>query len=258
MSNVFERTEKKYILDASQRSFILNELRDRMRPDAFGESTIRNIYYDTYDFRLARKSIEKPFYKEKLRVRSYKKVTADEKVFVELKKKYNGIVYKRRTKMTERKVERFLHGEPDPERSSQIDKEILYFCKKYGTIQPQVFLSYDREAYFSKTDPDLRISFDKNIRWRTDALSLREDPGGRDILVDGVSIMEIKAAGAMPLWLVDILNRSKARNVSFSKYGTAYRIMLMEGSLEYLRNLQTGNVLIPGRLITGREAAAYA
>ena len=107
MGNVFERTEKKYILNASQRQFIEAELRTRMTPDSHGESTIRNIYYDTNDFRLARHSIEKPLYKEKLRVRSYKKVTGEEKVFVELKKKYKGVVYKRRTTMPEKTRSRF-------------------------------------------------------------------------------------------------------------------------------------------------------
>lgn len=258
MGNVFERAELKYLLSASQRAIVENELHDLMIPDPHGESTIRNIYYDTYDFRLARRSVEKPVYKEKLRVRSYKKVTGEEKVFVELKKKYDGIVYKRRTEMPEKDVEGFLTGLNGTKDFDQIQKEILCFCRTYGSVRPRVFLSYERSAFFDRTDPDLRISFDRNIRWRTTGLSLTKDPGGRDILDDGMSIMEIKAAGAMPLWLVDILNRAKAAKTSFSKYGTAYQTMLLEGSLKYIKDLRTYRIILPGDVLTGREAAAYA
>ena len=258
MANIFERVEKKYMVNARQRKFIEDELLYRMTPDPHGRSTIRNIYYDTYDYRLARRSAEKPLYKEKLRVRSYKTVSGDDEVFVELKKKYNGVVYKRRTTVTEKDVERFLREGTAPGESDQIKKEIRYFCDIYSSIQPKVYLSYDRTAYFGKDDPDLRISFDRNIKWRTTGLSLTEEPGGRDILEEGLSIMEVKAAGAMPLWLVDILNRSEAKKGSFSKYGTAYQTMLAEGSLEYLQDLRRGVRLPAGRAITGREAAAYA
>lgn len=263
MGNVFERTEKKYILNAAQRELLENELRLRMTPDAYGESTIRNIYYDTSDFRLARHSIEKPVYKEKLRVRSYKKVTDGDEVFVELKKKYKGIVYKRRTRMPEKEAMAFL---ADPcgfrgsssDSSRQIQNEIGYFCQMYSSICPKVFLSYDRTAYFGREDPDLRISFDRNILWRTDGLSLRTDPGGRPVLDPEMSIMEIKACGAMPLWLTGLLAQANAAMSSFSKYGTVYQILLAEGRLTYLRNL-IRNPRIPSEtIITGKEITVYA
>ena len=128
----------------------------------------------------------------------------------------------------------------------------------YPGIRPQVFLSYDRTAYFGADDPDLRISFDTNILWRTTNLSLTKSLGGRSILEEGMSILEIKTAGAMPLWLVDILNRAEAVKTSFSKYGTAYQTMLLEGSLVFLNNLKSKTRIPAERVLTGKEITAYA
>ena len=237
MADIFERYEKKYLLNREQRAFLEAALREVMKIDPFGRSTIRNLYYDTPDYRLIRKSLEKPVYKEKLRVRSYRKVSGDDEVFVELKKKYDGIVYKRRVSMPEKEAMRCLREGAFPGDRNQICRELNYFVKLYGGLQPRVYLNYDRIAYFGKEDPNLRISFDTNIQWRTGDLSLCSEPGGRQILQEGESLMEIKAAGAMPLWLVELMNRAKVQPASISKYGTAYRTMLLENSLDYLKNL---------------------
>jgi len=227
-NTIFKRYEYKYLLNRAQRRYVEDHLAGRMRPDQYGETTICNVYYDTPDYRLIRKSIEKPVYKEKLRLRSYGRATEDGTVFLELKKKYDGIVYKRRISLKESEAEQYLSGEAPLPKSGQIEREIDYFRWYYGTLQPAMYLCYDRIAWYSADDPNLRITFDRNIRFRQGDHSLESLPGGRQLLDVGQSLMEIKVAGAMPLWLVDILNEANIRKTPFSKYGKAYSILLEE------------------------------
>ena len=224
--SIFKRHELKYLVDARQRACVETAFSGRMIPDEHGESTICNIYYDTPDYRLIRRSLEKPVYKEKLRLRSYGMVDDDTKTFLELKKKYKGVVYKRRISIEYDEAYRILGEGGRLDGKSQIEREINYFLDYYGDIVPAVYLCYDRTAYFAEEDTDLRITFDRNILWRTEDIDLRSEPGGQPILDEGYSLMEIKAAGAMPLWLVEILNENCIRQTSFSKYGMAYMTML--------------------------------
>ena len=225
-AEVFQRHEIKFLTDSTQRRFLEDILAGRMVPDAHGESTICNVYYDTPNYRLIRRSLEKPVYKEKIRVRSYGTASKDDTVFLELKKKYDGIVYKRRIELKESEAESFLNdcagGNAHLPNPSQIGKEIEYFCRFYGPLLPAVHLCYDRSAFFSKEDPNLRITFDRNIRWSQRGLSLCAPPVGRQLLDPDESLLEIKAADALPLWLVRALDQQNIRQVSFSKYGLAY------------------------------------
>ena len=237
MPDIFKRSEIKYLLTASQRAAVESAMKDHMIPDEHGESTIRNIYFDTPSWQLIRNSIEKPVYKEKLRMRSYKRTSEGDKVFLELKKKFDGIVYKRRIEVREKDFMDYLDGKREFPGKGQIASEIDYFCRFYGKLLPAVYLCYDRCAFFDKDDHDLRITFDRNIRWRTSDVSLTEAEGGTDILEDGMSLMEIKAADAMPLWLVKVLNDNNIRKISFSKYGTAYNKMLGYGHISVMNSL---------------------
>ena len=194
-----------------------------MKPDDYGRTTIRNIYYDTDSFRLIRDSIQKPVYKEKLRVRSYDLATSDSTVFVELKKKYKSVVYKRRVSLTEKEAGDWLGGRSHPKKHSQITDEVDYFLSYYATLHPAVFLSYEREAYFSNAGEDFRITFDENILYRRDGLSLTLPPSGKNILQEGYSLMEIKTSGGIPLWMTRVLSENRIYKTSFSKYGNAYR-----------------------------------
>lgn len=227
-ANTFERHEVKYIVTSAQRGFIERALESLVTADCHGESTICNIYYDTPDFRLVRRSLERPIYKEKLRMRSYGVKRPDEEVFLELKKKYKGLVYKRRIEGREQAFTDYLAGKAEMPVDSQIGREIDYFREFYGELRPAVYLCYDRTAFFAKDDPTLRITFDKSIRFRTCDISLSSAPGGRAILEPGLSLMEIKAADAMPLWLVEALGRAEAKKTSFSKYGRAYEAIMQE------------------------------
>lgn len=220
---VFRRYEVKYLLTAKQKEEILAAMEPHMKPDTYGRTTIRNLYYDTDSYRLARASMEKPIYKEKLRVRSYERVRAGDGVFVELKKKYDGVVYKRRIRIAEEAARAYLDRRKTASVQSQITDEIDYFLDFYQTLSPKVFLSYEREAYFNTEPGELRVTFDENILWRETELSLQKGIYGVAILQPGQALLEIKTPGSIPLWMVRALAGAGAARTSFSKYGCAYR-----------------------------------
>ena len=161
--NIFRRYEIKYILTASQRLDLESEMKGKMGIDKYGRTTIRNIYFDTDDNRLIRTSLDKPEYKEKLRVRSYSRVSEDDDVFVELKKKYESVVYKRRIALPEFEAMDWLAAGGDRPLDTQICKEIDYVRTFYRDLAPKVFLSYEREAYYPVDGSDIRITMDSNI-----------------------------------------------------------------------------------------------
>ena len=223
---VFKRYEIKYIITLKQKQKVLDAMKPYMKLDKYGRTTIRNIYYDTDTYLLIRRSIEKPTYKEKLRIRSYSKVDGDGTVFVELKKKYKHVVYKRRISLPEAEAVKWLSGEKHTEKHTQITNEIDYFMELYGTLHPTVFLSYEREAFYTNDGSDFRVTFDDNILCRQEDLSLQSDVYGTPILPDGKVLMEIKCSGSIPLWMTEVLSREKIYKTSFSKYGTAYRTLI--------------------------------
>ena len=222
---VFQRFELKYMLTSQQREIILQAMAPYMRPDKFGRTTICNLYFDTDDYLLIRRSIEKPAYKEKLRLRSYGKATPDSKTFVEMKRKYNGVVYKRRVSMPEAKAMNWLAG-CQQAADTQIDREINYFLGFYKNLKPRVFLSYERQAYYAKDDSGFRITFDDTILCRQTDLSLCSAAYGTPILPEGKVLMEVKCAGGIPVWLTEVLSREKIYKTSFSKYGTVYQTII--------------------------------
>ena len=223
---VFKRYELKYMLTLEQKGKILKAMEPHMALDKYGLSTIRNLYYDTEDYRLIRRSLEKPLYKEKLRVRSYATAKPDGTVFVELKKKYDKVVYKRRLDMSERDAMAWLSREAACPSDSQIAREIDYFSNHYGNPVPKVFLSYDREAYFDREGSDFRVTFDSDIKSRRTDLSLCSPAYGTPILPEDRVLMELKCSGGIPLWMVSALSEEHIYKTPFSKYGTAYRNLI--------------------------------
>lgn len=224
--STFQRYEIKYLLTQQQKQEILLAMQPYLRLDRYGRTTIRNIYYDTDSYRLIRRSLEKPAYKEKLRIRSYQTAGPDDPVFVELKKKYEKVVYKRRLTLSESQAMKcFRQGLPLPVRS-QIADEIEYFRSYYEGLHPVVFLSYEREAFYALDGSGFRVTFDENILYREDNLSLRSGVYGRPLLGSGETLMEIKTAGGLPLWMSHALNRLRLYQTSFSKYGCAYQDMM--------------------------------
>ncbi|SHI56240.1 VTC domain-containing protein [Dethiosulfatibacter aminovorans DSM 17477] len=218
----FERVEKKYMLSKQKYKKFMKQAGCHITPDKYCRSSILNIYYDTDDYDLIRRSIDKPVYKEKLRLRSYGVPGKKDTVFLEIKKKYDGTVYKRRISLPLRDAVNYLESGIKPEERGQILKELDYFMSFYRP-KAKLFLAYDREAYSVIFDSGLRITFDRNIRSRDYDLSLDKGDYGRPLLDDDIYIMEIKAAGAMPMWLVDILSDMEIYPKSFSKYGNIYK-----------------------------------
>lgn len=227
---VFKRVEKKYLITEQQYQQIIEKVRCHTEPDHHKSRTVFSLYYDTPDHLLIRRSIDKPVYKEKLRLRAYGIPAECSKVFVEIKKKYKKTVYKRRAEMTFADAEFFLNVNKIPEgyqQQRQILNEISWFLRLYRSLAPSMLISYDRAAYYGTENRDLRITFDHNILWRDTQLSPTEGVWGTPLLEEGQFIMEIKTTQAIPLWLADLLAEAKIYPTSFSKYGTAYRQKLL-------------------------------
>ena len=228
----FKRYEKKYLLSAERYPQLMERLLPYLEPDEYHRSSICSIYYDRDDFRLIRHSIERPVYKEKLRVRSYnRQPDVDGPVFVELKKKYKGVVYKRRVMMRGKEAEAWLRGEAPAPEDSQMVREIEWFLHE-NQPHPKVMIACDRVSWRAKDDPELRITFDERIRWREDRLQMDAGSAGTLLLPDGQVLMEIKIPGAAPLWLAHLLSELELFPTSFSKYGTCYKENLL---LEYIK-----------------------
>lgn len=238
---VFKRKEIKYLLSSEERNALLPILEAHMEPNAFAHSSISNLYYDTPDFRMVRRSLEKPMYKEKLRLRSYGMPENTSTVFPEIKKKAMGIVYKRRISLPYQEAVSFLSGQQIASTDTcdgttqqiastdmcdgttrQILHELGWMLASYENLAPRMFLSYERDSYKGVSDPSLRLTLDQDILFRTDRLDLREGAFGEAILLPDQTLMEVKISNAAPLWLAQALSEIGIFPVSFSKYGRAY------------------------------------
>lgn len=223
---VFERQEKKYVLDKRQYTNLTAQLQSYMKPDAYGFNNISSLYFDTDDYKLIRHSLDKPAYKEKLRLRSYGIPKADDTVYLELKKKYQGITYKRRIQLTNREAEQYLKKNICPAQQGQIFQEIDWFVRQHP-LQPKVLINYKRIALTGRENPELRITFDFDLCWRDHNLDLSKGGFGTPLLSPDYRLMEIKTLNAIPCWLSSMLTRLQIYPSSFSKYGYVYQNHLL-------------------------------
>lgn len=221
---IFKRLEKKYLLTKEQYTELMSRIGSELIPDEYHECMVQNIYYDTSEYRLVRASIDKPVYKEKLRLRCYNNVTPEDSGYLEIKKKYEGVVYKRRERMNLKDAMDFVENPPEKP-DTQIGQELAWFVKFYGELKPAMYLNYERLAYLLAYDRTVRITFDSDIRWRTDNVTFFDGPRGELLMSGGEVLMEIKTVGALPISFVRILEELKIFPVSFSKYGAAYKIL---------------------------------
>lgn len=221
--DVFKRCEYKYILTQDEYLKLKEAMKNHMETESdYGVYSIFNLYFDTPTYSLIQHSISKPVYKEKLRLRSYGKVDDDGLVFLELKKKFEGVVYKRRIKLSKKEAMDYLVDGKPLSVTNQISKELDYFIHRFSDLKPKVFLSYDREAYQGKEDRNFRMTFDRNISYRDTNLDLSSNDDAVKIMDDSMLLMEIKTVGSIPFWLVNFLSEHKIYKKSFSKYGTVY------------------------------------
>jgi hypothetical protein len=219
--------EKKYLLTKEQYNQLLNRIEPFMLRDKYGLHTICNIYFDTDNYDLIRISSERPIYKEKLRLRSYGIPSEEDTVFLEIKKKYKGTVYKRRISLRLKDAVNYLEHGIKPCCDNQILHEIDYFIDYYKP-SGKVFIAYDRTAFYGREDASIRITFDQNIRSRTYDLDLSKGDYGQPLIQTPYYLMEIKVPLAMPLWLVHIMSDLNIYPVSFSKYGNIYKQELIQ------------------------------
>ena len=233
--NTFARVEKKFVLDPEQAERVIRALDSHgFRENIFGSPLIQSIYYDTPDFMLTRRSVERPNYKEKLRLRTYGHPDGASPAFVEIKKKLNGIVYKRRTSLPLGQAldavarDRFL-----PE-NGQIGREIEWFIRSYPGLRPAVLIAYERRA-FENPREGLRLTFDANVRFRDRDFDLTRPAEGTRLLPHGGILMEVKVPGAYPLWLADLIWEVGAVPTHFSKVGAAYTDFILPRRREAVR-----------------------
>jgi len=246
----FKRVEKKYLLNEAKYYELLERIEPYMQLDNYGLHTICNVYFDTDNFDLIRTSIEKPAYKEKLRLRSYGVPNEDSKVFLEIKKKFDKVVYKRRIGLTLKEAKEYLAGEKRLPNDGQIEREIDYFVKFYKPVA-KMFIAYDRMAYFGRDDSSIRMTFDKNIRSRNDFIELENGDAGKLLLKNNERLLEIKVAGAFPIWLAAILSELEIYPVSFSKYGNIYK-----NELKKCNNIDLNKAYNYNKKITFRNQVA--
>ena len=237
---VFERKEKKYILDEERLSRFMALVGDRLVDDQYAHGSISSLYYDTPQFEMIDRSMEKPLYKEKLRVRVYGEPGQTTRSFVELKKKFNGIVYKRRACMSLEAAHAYLTGMPyeqaarawplageRQEASSWHNiREIDACLTRHDRIIPAIMVIVSRHSLRSSDETNIRFTFDHDARWRASDLKLGQSMEGTALFADGIAIMEVKAMGALPLWLVRALGEIEAYPVSCSKVGLAYASLM--------------------------------
>jgi len=235
MIEVFNRHEKKFLIDTETYQSIKDKLLYHMEFDAHNKNcefyTISNIYYDTDDNHLIRNSLSRPKYKEKLRLRAYGIPESNGKAYMEIKKKVCGLVNKRRTAIRLNEAYEFVNSGKKPEikdyMNRQVINEIEYFLNIYE-LKPKLYLAYDRMGMFGKDNRGLRITFDNNIRTRRYDLMLENGDFGEKLLQKDQYLMEIKAENSIPVWLTKMLSEYKIYSTSFSKYGKVHQKELME------------------------------
>lgn len=222
-ANTYKRREMKFLLDEERYNNVLAAVREFMTEEEFGLHTVMNIYLDDLNDDLIRNSLGKPVYKEKLRLRVYgKRAEDDGEAFLEIKKKFRGITYKRRLEGRYKELFDYVNGGVLPEKRGQVFEEADYMIHRLELI-PRIVICCDREAFFGNDDEEFRVTFDGNIRYRRDRLDLREGDDGERLAGAPFRVMEIKSAGAVPMRLARVLSENKLYHGSFSKYGTVYQ-----------------------------------
>jgi hypothetical protein len=229
MQTIFKRYEKKYLITQEQGTALRDICFRYMAQDKFGEYLVQNVYYDTENWDVIRLSLEKPFFKEKLRLRCYDVSREEGELFLELKKKYNGVVYKRRLVIP---VKTFSGGtvrDIVSGGSSQISRELDFYLK-VNAVRERIYISYRRTAFTGKKENGLRVTFDTDLSFRLDCLDFSYPGSGHSILPDDKMLMEIKTLGGIPLWMAATLCENGIYPAAFSKYGACYTDHILKQS----------------------------
>ena len=231
-AGVFHRFEKKFILTHEQYAEIAQTLCARMKIDDNNKSGdmyhVRSLYYDTPHNSLISEALSTPRYKEKVRLRAYGKPQRDDIVFVEIKKKVNGVGSKRRIELPLNDAYMFLDCGRLPcsyeDDKAQVMREIYAILSRNGmNLRPSALISYSRLALDGLEDKGLRITFDSDLRGQTHDLLLESEDRGTPIIDSEHVVMEVKAPAALPLWLTRQLSHRQTFARKFSKYRAIYQ-----------------------------------
>ncbi len=230
MEESFARVEVKYMLTSARLPVFEAGLRSHgFCCRDFGSPLVQSLYYDSPDRLLIRSSLERPAYKEKLRLRAYGQPGAASMSFVEVKKKYRGVVYKRRTALPLEEAARGLQERLLPAETGQVGREALWMVRRWNLV-PSAVIAYNRSAWFSSLEPEIRITLDRNISFRDYDLDLSLPSENIPLILPDQRILEIKTGGVYPRWLAELLQAAGAKRIHFSKYGTAYQRYMCFGT----------------------------
>jgi len=217
---IIDRMEQKYFISFEKFNKLMNLIKDKLVKDKYFDERIYNVYFDNDDYDLIIKSLDKPVYKEKIRLRSYSRANSNTNVFLEMKKKFDGHGNKRRVDINYLEAKNYIDNNVLPETNKQIMMELDYVFKK-NDLKPKISLTYDRLSYAFKEDETYRITFDTNIRYSNKKLDL-VDLDDEECLFDDGYIMEVKTLKGYPVWFINALSNLKIYPVSYSKVGEAY------------------------------------
>jgi hypothetical protein len=227
----FTREEIKYQITSKIADILMCEFNKRLTPDMFPKYKVHTIYYDNDNDGIITHSIQKPvIFKEKLRLRFYENNNVLNPFgYFELKRKYDGTVYKKRIKLSPSQAEELLQGKSALEvlDETQISIEILAFLKRTNA-KPKIYIGFERHAYEEKPEMDLRVTLDTDIASRRKGLGLRSSTLDVPLFLGKTFVLEIKSSLAYPMWLAELLSKHKIYPIPFSKWGAIYEKELLE------------------------------
>ena len=229
MKKIFQRYEKKFLLSTSQQEALLARIANDIKADVFDQYLVQSLYLDTPRWEVVRNSIEKPLYKEKMRLRCYEReLTKKTMLFLELKKKYDGRIYKRRVVFPASELMGCNSLEAlVMKKDSPIAKELGFYLK-VNPVANKMYISSERKTFVGTKEANLRLTFDEEIKFRTTDLHFLKPHVGTAILASHEVLLEIKTPFGMPIWLARVLSELNIFPISFSKYGHCYQILQKE------------------------------
>lgn len=180
----------------------------QIEQDPYSPYTVSSAYLDLPSDLLMQRNLEKPACRRKVRICCYGEFERNSTCYLETKNKYKGVTVKKRIPMSSSQIEEYLKNRKFP---AGLSSGTISLFKTQAGYQIRYALKYERQTFYWKDDPSLRITFDDQICMRKPEnpfclQSLRQQKGTA-ILPDGISLMEIKISGPLPLGLVRILNR---------------------------------------------------
>ncbi len=229
---IFTRREQKYLITRTQYEMLVELMMPYMRYDKFGVNgryTVTSLYFENRSHQIYFETKNKLEFRQKLRLRIYDDTDINGTAFFEIKQKHNRVVNKRRTALPLKEAYRYIYYWPDRLESYrpsnlQIMKEIHHFRTFYG-LEPEMVISYDRHAFHCLDDPDLRVTFDFNLRCRSDDLQIEHGPHGAHFIAPDLVILEVKVTHSVPLWLTRFLQILNCEQRGASKFCTSLELL---------------------------------